>query len=138
MTHPAVAGAVLRIDLRGFAGDLPPALGAPLRETSEADGTRSLFYDLSSHAAGEPVEEGCTRLARVIDRLFLAPEPPPFADAFARRMRLELGLAVGQGTEPFSHAIPLALLACLADAEADLGLSYYPCADDPDAIVEEI
>jgi hypothetical protein len=138
VTHPALVGAVLRVDLRGYTGDVPALLGAPLRDVVAGDGTRSLFYDLTSHVAGEPAQEGCLILARIMDRLFLSPSEPPFAEAFARRMRLDLGVGVGAEPASWSHDLPHAFLSALADAETELGLTYYPLADDPDAIVEEI
>ena len=38
MSLPILVGAVLRIDLRGFSGDLPTTLGAPMSEEPTRDG----------------------------------------------------------------------------------------------------
>ncbi len=138
MSHLTIVGAVLRIDLRGFSGDLPLALGTPMRDEPTGEGTRSLFYDLCAQAGEGLASEACLTLARFIDRVFVLPETPPFAQAFACKMKLELGLGVDASAQGFAHDVPHALLDCLGAAGADLGLSYYPLQDDPDAIVEEI
>jgi hypothetical protein len=138
VAHPALVGAVLRVDLRGYSGDAPVALGTPVRDAEAGDGTRSLFYDLGDDIAGQPMQDACLQLARVLDRMFLMPEEPPFADAFAKRMRLDLGIGVGADPATWSHDLPHGFLSALADAETELGLTYYPFADELDAIVEEI
>jgi hypothetical protein len=134
---PAIVGAVLRIDLRGFSGDIPAALGAPARDVETGEGTRSLFFDLAAQIEGMTCVEACGRLAVHLDRLFLAPATPPFADVLARRMRLDLGFSVADKPESFTHDVPHGLLDCLGQMEAELGLTYYPCEDDSDAVIED-
>lgn len=138
MAFPAIVGAVLRIDLRGFLGDPPAALGAPLRDAAGPDGSRSLYYDLGGQIDGLTPAEACGRLALRLDRLFLAPESSPFADAAARRMRLDLGLIMPDPAAHFSHDLPAGLLDCLGQMEAELGLTYYPAADDANGVVEDV
>ncbi|MDB5509450.1 MAG: hypothetical protein JWL93_1919 [Hyphomicrobiales bacterium] len=132
-----IVGAVLRIDLRGFSGDLPAALGAPMRDAEAPEGTRSLFYDLGSQIEGLTSGEACRRLAVRLDRVFLAPDTPVFEGALAVRLRLDLGLTVPERADSYSHDLPASLLDCLGQMEAELGLTYYPTADESDAVVED-
>lgn len=138
MTAPVVVGAVLRVDLRGYSGDAPTTLGAPLRDEEMRDGMRTLHYDLGAQAGDGVMEESCARLALFLERHFIEPEEPPFAQAFARRMKLELGLMVEAGAANWSCDLPVHLLDCLSAMEAAVGLTFYPHAPEDDAVQEEI
>jgi hypothetical protein len=131
-----IVGAVLRVDLRGFSGELPAKLGAPMSEDPTRDGTRILFYDLARQVGDGIFDEACARLAVFLDRHFV--EQQPFEGAFAKRFKLELGLMVGAGAESWSCDLPAHLIDALAAMEAGAGLTFYPQEADPDAIEEEI
>ena len=132
-----IVGAVLRIDLRGYSGDLPRSLGAPMRDAEAPEGVRSLFYDLGPQIEGLTSGEACRRLAVRLDRLFLVPDKPVFDGALAVRLRLDLGLTVPEGAGSYAHDLPASLLDCLGQMEAELGLTYYPTADESDSVVED-
>jgi hypothetical protein len=136
MSLPVLVGAVLRIDLRGFSGDLPATLGAPMSEDPTRDGTRILFYDLARQVGDGMLDEACARLAVFLDRHFV--EEQPFADVFAKRMKLELGLMAAADAESFTCDLPAHLLDALAAMEAGVGLTFYPQHVDADADGEEI
>jgi len=133
---PILVGAVLRIDLRGFSGDLPTTLGAPMSEEPTRDGTRILFYDLARQVGDGILDEAGARLAVFLDRHFC--DEQPFEGAFAKQMKLELGLMVGADADSWSCDLPAHLLDALAMMEAGIGLTFYPQQSDVDAIDEEI
>ncbi len=133
---PILVGAVLRVDLRGFSGELPTKLGAPMSEEPTRDGTRSLFYDLARQVGDGVLDEACARLAVFLDRHFC--DEQPFEGAFAKQMKLELGLMVRAGAESWSCDLPAHLLDALAAMEAGVGLTFYPQDADDDAVEEEI
>lgn len=133
---PILVGAVLRVDLRGFSGELPTKLGAPMSEEPTRDGTRSLFYDLARQVGDGVLDEACARLAVFLDRHFC--DEQPFEGAFAKQMKLELGLMVSAGAESWSCDLPAHLLDALAAMEAGVGLTFYPQEADDDAVEEDI
>lgn len=133
MSAPEIVGAVLRIDLRGFSGDLPQSLGAPMSEEPTRDGTRMLYYDLAQQVGDGMLDEACARIAVFLDRYFIEPDPAPFAGAFAKRMKLELGLMVDAEADSFSCDLPAHLVDALAALEAGVGLTFYPLVGDVDA-----
>jgi hypothetical protein len=132
-----IIGALLRMDLRGFAGDLPAALGTPMRDEFR-DGLRSLTYDLEGQIGDGIVDEACARLALWFDRHFIEADVDPFEGAAARRMKLELGLMVDEQAEAWSCELPANLLDCLGALQAPVNLSFYPQTFDEDAVEEEI
>ncbi len=132
-----IIGALLRIDLRGFAGDLPAALGKPMRDEFR-DGLRSLTYDLEGQIGDGIVDEASARLALWFDRYFIEADVDPFEGAAARRMKLEIGLMVDEDDESWSCELPANLLDCLGALQAPLNLSFYPQPFDEDAVEEEI
>lgn len=136
MSLPILVGAVLRIDLRGFSGALPTRLGAPMSEDPTRDGTRILFYDLARQVGDGMLDEACARLAVFLDRHFV--DEQPFAEAFAKQMKLELGLMVSADSESWSCDLPAHLLDALAAIEAGVGLTFYPQQSADDAVEEEI
>jgi hypothetical protein len=133
---PLLVGAVLRVDLRGFSGTLPEKLGAPMSEDPTRDGTRSLFYDLARQVGDGIFDEACARLAVFFDRHFV--DEQPFEGAFAKQMKLELGLMVSADAESWSCDLPAHLLDALAAMEAGVGLTFYPQQADDDAVDEDI
>jgi hypothetical protein len=133
---PVLVGAVLRIDLRGFSGDLPTKLGAPMSEDPTRDGTRVLFYDLARQVGDGILDEACARLAVFLDRHFV--DEQPFAGAFAKQMKLELGLMVAGEAESWSCDLPAHLLDAVAAMEAGVGLTFYPQQSDDDALDDDI
>ncbi|MDB5640890.1 MAG: hypothetical protein JWN07_207 [Hyphomicrobiales bacterium] len=133
---PILVGAVLRIDLRGFSGELPTTLGAPMSEDPQRDGTRILFYDLARQVGDGILDEACARLAVFLDRHFA--DEQPFEGAFAKKMKLELGLMVGAGAESWSCDLPAHLLDALAAIEAGVGLTFYAQQGDADALDDDI
>ena len=132
-----IIGALLRIDVRGFAGDLPDAFGRPIRDDMR-DGLRSLTYDLESQIGDGVIDEACARLALWFDRHFIEADVDPFAGAAARRMKLEIGLMVDEQDESWSCELPANLLDCLGALQAPVNLSFYPQPFDEDAVEEEI
>ncbi|MDB5543824.1 MAG: hypothetical protein JWO64_973 [Hyphomicrobiales bacterium] len=136
MTRPVIVGAVLRVDLRGFSGDLPARLGAPMSEDPMRDGTRALFYDLARQVGDGILDEACARLAVFFDRHFV--DEQPFEGAFAKQMKLELGLMVSADAESWSLDLPAHLLDALAAMEAGVGLTFYPQQVEDDAVQEDI
>ncbi len=131
-------GALLRIDLRGFAGDLPASLGVPVRDEMR-EGLRSLTYDLEGQLGDGVMDEACARLALWFDRHFIEADEDPFQGIAARRLKLEIGLMVDDQAESFSCELPANLLDCLGALQASVNLNFYPQAlDDEDALVEEI
>jgi hypothetical protein len=136
VSTPILVGAVLRVDLRGFAGELPTTLGAPMSEDPMRDGTRVLFYDLARQVGDGVLDEACARLAVFFDRHFV--EEQPFAGAFAKQLKLELGLMVAADAESWSCDLPAHLLDALAAMEAGVGLTCYPRQADADADEEDI
>ena len=132
-----IIGALLRIDLRGFAGDLPAALGKPMQDEFR-DGLRQLTYDLEGQIGDGIVDEASARLALWFDRHFIEADADPFEGAAARRMKLEIGLMVDEDDESWSCELPANLLDCLGALQAPVNLSFYPQAFDEDAVEEEI
>ena len=133
-----IIGALLRVDLRGFAGDLPVALGTPMHDAFR-DGLRQLTYDLEGQIGDGLVDEASARLALWFDRHFIEADSDPFDGAAARRMKLEIGLMVDEQDESWSCELPANLLDCLGALQASVNLSFYPQPlDDEDAVYEEI
>ena len=133
-----VIGALLRIDLRGYGGDLPASLGAPMRDDLR-DGLRSLVYDLENQIGDGVLDEACARFALWFDRHFIEADVDLFEGAAARRMKLEIGLMVDEQDDSWSCELPANLLDCLGALQASVALSFYPQAlDDEDAVFEEI
>ena len=87
MSDALIIGALLRIDLRGFSGDLPAELGAPMRDEMQ-QGLRALIYDLESQLGDGIVDEACARLALWFDRHFIEVDVDPFEGSAARRIKL--------------------------------------------------
>ena len=133
-----IIGALLRVDLRGFAGDQPVALGTPMHDAFR-DGLRQLTYDLEGQIGDGLVDEASARLALWFDRHFIEADSDPFDGAAARRMKLEIGLMVDEQDESWSCELPANLLDCLGALQASVNLSFYPQPlDDEDAVYEEI
>jgi hypothetical protein len=138
MSDALLIGALLRIDLRGFSGELPADLGQPMRDEMQ-QGLRALTYDLEGQLGDGIVDEACARLALWLDRHFIEADADPFDGAAARRMKLELGLMVDEGEDSWSCELPANLLDCLGALQASVNLSFYPQPlDDEDAVYEEI
>ncbi len=132
-----VIGALLRVDLRGFSGDLPAALGKPIRDEMR-EGLRALTYDLDSQIGDGIVDEACARFALWFDRHFIEADVDLFAGAMARRLKLEIGLMVDDQAESFTCELPANLMDCLGALQASVALSFYPQVLDEDALEEEI
>ena len=128
MNEPMVLGAILRADVCGWDGPPPHLPGDPIRIDEHARGSKSFVYDLLPRHSCVSVSDACHRVAAVIESLL---ENWPLRDlAFPARCRLDVGLVVENPAVPFKSDWPAAFLSALAEAEIELGLSFYPADGD--------
>lgn len=133
---PIVLGIILRIETRGWRGPPPKLALDPIRiEDGEKGHDQIFFYDLSPKEEALSIEAACARVGSRLERLLLSAEALGGDMVFAARLRLEVGLWVGDGQAACSYCWPVEFLQILAAADVELGVSHYVA--DPGASGED-
>ena len=128
---PVALGFILRIETRGWQGPPPRLAFNPIRiEAGKSRQDQIFFYDLSPSEESLSVEAACARVGSRLERLLASAEALGSETVFAARLRLEVGLWVGQEQTSFSYSWPVEFLQILAAADVELGVSHYLAEGD--------